>query len=48
LDFCEFRARIAKALGIQIGRESWWDTSDDAKERVLLDRIAKLKRKKVP
>lgn len=41
--FCEFRDDLAKALGIQTGRESWWDIGDKKKNERLLKKVEEFK-----
>lgn len=43
MEYCELRDDIARALGISVGRESWWDSGDTSKKEIILKRVAKLR-----
>ena len=46
IDAHDWLDTLARAVGIQTGRESWWDISEEAKRTRVLDRIAKLREAK--
>lgn len=43
IDAHEWLEILAKAVGIQIGRESWWDSNEKAQRAKVLDRIKRLR-----
>lgn len=43
MDADEWLDTLARALGIQTGRESWWESTRDAQRAKVLERIKRLK-----
>lgn len=41
----EWLEQLAKSLGIQTGRESWWDSNETYKKNRVLERIKRLRGK---
>lgn len=46
IDAHEWLEAVAKALGIQTGRESWWDSNEAAQRAKVLERIKRLRANK--
>jgi len=43
MDASEWLDEVAGALGIQTGRESWWEGSEEDRRKKILERIKKLR-----
>lgn len=43
IDAHEWLETVARALGIQTGRESWWDAKESEQREKVLERIARLR-----